>query len=524
MSRERAVECAATGKREAAEEQRKTDRLEPGELQGASRSSLSAVCGSACCSPARGSVACMGGADGPRAGAVAEGGAQAAQRGGGGGGGAAGHTQGQAASTARGAADGSLRGVAGRERKLLAEEEANVLSFAVHTCANADAEMVHLERLVALKTLFSKQLPNMPREYIVRLLFDPRHRSLTLLKGGQVIGGITYRAFNAQGFAEIVFCAVSADEQVRGYGSRLMARMKEHALREEGVDHFLTYADNNAVGYFAKQGFSATISMPRERWGGFIKDYDGGTLMECQFSEADMKWRANFPEIIARQRAALAKVVRSLSSSHVVHPPLQAFDALREREERGLPPPPGERRPRVAVQDIPGVVEAGWDPEDLGSSLCFTACVEQANDERTGYLQACALARDMGADQPRCAWPTRLPAFEAAQQIQMAALHKALVEHADAWPFAEAVDVREVPDYPEVVRDPVDLSLIGRRIVQGDYYATVQMFVADVKRMVANCKLYNGPVTIYSKAAVRLENFFDSQLLARTIDFKMDAA
>lgn len=29
------------------------------------------------------------------------------------------------------------------------------------------------------------------------------------------------------------------------------------------------------------QGFTREITLPRERWVGFIKDYDGGTLMEC---------------------------------------------------------------------------------------------------------------------------------------------------------------------------------------------------------------------------------------------------
>ena len=42
------------------------------------------------------------------------------------------------------------------------------------------------------------------------------------------------------------------------------------------------YADNYAIGYFKKQGFAKQISMPLERWKGFIKDYEGGTLMECE--------------------------------------------------------------------------------------------------------------------------------------------------------------------------------------------------------------------------------------------------
>ena len=50
----------------------------------------------------------------------------------------------------------------------------------------------------------SKQLPNMPKEYIVRLVFDPRHHSMLCLKNDVVIGGITYRFLEAN-MCEIAF-------------------------------------------------------------------------------------------------------------------------------------------------------------------------------------------------------------------------------------------------------------------------------------------------------------------------------
>lgn len=30
-----------------------------------------------------------------------------------------------------------------------------------------------------------------------------------------------------------------------------------------------------------------------------------------------------------------------------------------------------------------------------------------------------------------------------------------VIDHPDAWPFKEPVDAREVPDYYEVIKDPV---------------------------------------------------------------------
>lgn len=42
--------------------------------------------------------------------------------------------------------------------------------------------------------------------------------------------GITYRPFNSRRFAEIVFCAISSDQQVKGYGAHLMSHLKVTGL------------------------------------------------------------------------------------------------------------------------------------------------------------------------------------------------------------------------------------------------------------------------------------------------------
>lgn len=140
----------------------------------------------------------------------------------------------------------------------------------------------------------------MPKDYIARMVFDRQHRNLALLRKGEIIGGTCFRPFHSQHFVEIVFLAITMNEQTKGYGSHLMNNLKEYVKRE-GMQHFLTYADNFAVGYFQKQvrdlllilspsvkrltrcaqGFTKNLTMPRDNWYGYIKDYEGGTLMEC---------------------------------------------------------------------------------------------------------------------------------------------------------------------------------------------------------------------------------------------------
>ena len=77
-----------------------------------------------------------------------------------------------------------------------------------------DMQPKSLILLTGLKTLFQKQLPKMPREYIARLVYDENSKCLSIIKRGlKVVGGICYRPFPHRGFAEIVFFATNSSDQ-----------------------------------------------------------------------------------------------------------------------------------------------------------------------------------------------------------------------------------------------------------------------------------------------------------------------
>merc|ERR1712087_772883 len=127
------------------------------------------------------------------------------------------------------------------------EEKRGLIEF--HCIANSLTDKVPKQTmlwLIALQNVFSHQLPRMPKEYITRLVFDPKHKTLALIKDGRPIGGICFRMFSSQGFTEIVFCAVTSNEQVKGYGTHLMNHLKDYHIRN-GVFHFLTFADEFAI-------------------------------------------------------------------------------------------------------------------------------------------------------------------------------------------------------------------------------------------------------------------------------------
>ena len=71
------------------------------------------------------------------------------------------------------------------------EERNKEIEFRV---VNNDGSRESTVILAGLKCLFQKQLPKMPKDYIARLVYDPNHISMAIVKMPlQVIGGISVR-------------------------------------------------------------------------------------------------------------------------------------------------------------------------------------------------------------------------------------------------------------------------------------------------------------------------------------------
>ena len=220
------------------------------------------------------------------------------------------------------------------------------------------------------------------------------------------------------------------------------------------------------------------------------------------------------PPALASQRAALDAAVRARSRSHVVHPGLAHFaeddgggSRLGSVQPDDGDPGPGVPRPgvvappvpallpprgRVDPTTIPGVPESGWPAQ------AASAPIPSVYVRRTWTR--------LDAD------PTILPTF-------LAELLEEVKAHEDAWPFASPVDARDVPDYYQIIRDPMDLSTVADRLAAGaagrPFYTTLDLFVADVRRIFANCRIYNAADTVYSKLATRCEADFDALVAAR---------
>lgn len=341
------------------------------------------------------------------------------------------------------------------EKPAVIEERAGDIEFRV---VNNDNTRESLIILTGLKCIFQKQLPKMPKEYIARLVYDRTHLSIAITKHPlEVVGGITYRPFKGRKFAEIVFCAISSDQQVKGYGAHLMSHLKDYVKATSDVVHFLTYADNYAIGYFKKQGFTKEITLEKSVWMGYIKDYEGGTIMQCT-----MLPRVRYLEsgrMLLKQKEAVKAKIRAFSKSHEVHQPPAVW-------KNGLKP--------IDPLSIEAIRASGWSAD----------MDELARQPRHGpnYNQLLHLLNDMQ-------------------------------NHQAAWPFVHPVSRDDVADYYDVIKEPMDLETMESKL-EADNYATPEDFIRDANLIFNNCRKYNNETTPYAKCANKLEKFMWTQIRA----------
>ncbi|ODV62128.1 histone acetyltransferase GCN5 [Ascoidea rubescens DSM 1968] len=346
-----------------------------------------------------------------------------------------------------------------KEKLAAIEDKEGKIEFKV---VNNDDSKESLLILTGLKNLFHKQLPLMPIDYISRLVFDKSHVSIALIrKPLNVFGGITYKPFESKEFAEIVFCAVSSTVQGRGDGALLMNHLKDYVVTNSKIKHFLTCADNQAVGYFQKQGFSKEITLDKKRWDGYIKNYEGVTLMQCSILPKKFRY-LDVNKILLLQQIAIIQKIKSLStSSNIIRPGLKIFKT--------------NPTAKLDPLSIPGIKESGWTPEmEALSQIPKRASHYQDMDELLNELQ----------------------------------------NHPSASPFLVPVTTEEAPNYYDVIKEPMDLQTMENNF-ENRVYEKFEQFVYDARLIFNNCRKFNQGSAYYIKTANRLEKFFNEKLKER---------
>ena len=122
-----------------------------------------------------------------------------------------------------------------------------------------------------------------------------------------------------------------------------MNYLKDYHVKNSTL-HFLTYADEFATGYFKKQGFSTQISLARSAYHGYIKEYEGATLMGCKLNPRIQY--VDFSLVLKKQKEVVKKLIEKRQEDlGRTYPGLTCFrDGIRQ----------------IPIESIPGVREAGY--------------------------------------------------------------------------------------------------------------------------------------------------------------------
>ncbi|KAL6304232.1 Bromodomain-containing protein [Sparassis latifolia] len=81
-----------------------------------------------------------------------------------------------------------------------------------------------------------------------------------------------------------------------------------------------------------------------------------------------------------------------------------------------------------------------------------------------------------------------------------------------AHPFYEPVDYvkMEIPSYPKVIKKPMDLSTMRKKLQNGEYL-TAEKFRDDFKQMIRNCATFNPPGNPVHEAGKSFDRLFDEK-------------
>ncbi|PIC55728.1 hypothetical protein B9Z55_000881 [Caenorhabditis nigoni] len=330
----------------------------------------------------------------------------------------------------------------------LRDEESGLIEFRV-IGNDLDPFQDHeqLAQLVELQNLFGAQLPKMPKDYVTRLIFDSRHLNMVILKRDVgVIGGICFRPFTNRGFVEIVFCAITAQEQVKGYGTHLMNHCKDYMIKNK-IYHMLTFADEFAIGYFTKQGFSDKLEIKPTVYHGWIKEYEGATLMGCHLH----------PQISYIKFPDFSKGIQALHIGYKMENGAECRGRVFGGLEHIF------RESFIELRKIPGT-----DALKMNKKTCY-----------------------------------QLDELDDTLDTRITSILKKLTADKNAWPFLKPVDKHEVPDYYAYIKHPIDFKTIQEKF-RRKYYVHQHLFIADLTRMFQNCYSFNGIDTIYYKLAYKL--------------------
>ncbi|XP_051176838.1 bromodomain adjacent to zinc finger domain protein 2B-like isoform X3 [Leptopilina boulardi] len=176
----------------------------------------------------------------------------------------------------------------------------------------------------------------------------------------------------------------------------------------------------------------------------------------------------------------------------------------------------------AATATTPTTPTTGGGGEKGGGAAATTTRESESSDHPpaspTPSTTSNTHAEDVSSSEPPT--PTPSPRKEAnnrtltkKQQREIApckVLLEQLEQQDEAWPFLLPVNTKQFPTYKKIIKTPMDLSTIKKKL-QDSMYKSRDDFCADVRQMFINCEIFNEDDSPVGKAGHAMRNFFETR-------------
>ncbi|KAI9365496.1 Bromodomain-containing protein [Zopfochytrium polystomum] len=160
-----------------------------------------------------------------------------------------------------------------------------------------------------------------------------------------------------------------------------------------------------------------------------------------------------------------------------------------------------------SAEPLIGLVNAPTQPEGKTVALNADATIRCEAPE----IQICETP--FNAKAVACSTETQETALDSVQLSFCDKVLKNAKRLKDAPPFLHPVDpvLLGIPNYVDVIKCPMDLSTIQRRL-STCFYKRQTEFMNDLSLMFSNCYLFNGRDSLIGHMAQKLEHYFQNQM------------